>query len=124
MPMEKIYLRHETTTDEIMLQAGLNHLQDVVAYRDIDCTKLVSRWSWNRTTRPRPHQGRILINCIPHQAVWMQQREDCPVSLLRALKTLATASPVALEQAGLRQEQIEKVLALRPVFEAVDCRIA
>lgn len=71
MAYPSLFARKEPTTDELSLKAGLHFRQDVVAYKDRDCTQRVARWGWFQTTRPRDQQPSTMFNCARWKIEWL-----------------------------------------------------
>lgn len=70
-----LFAQQEPTTDDIahkyMTEEQRRPLQDVVLYRDRECTNPVARFPWHLSNRPRRHHKQVMVNCHCWELVWI-----------------------------------------------------
>jgi hypothetical protein len=77
--METIYLRKETTNDELLRNPSfsiqerkeLSKKMDVVAYLDEKAYKFHCRWVWYWKSAPDKRNKTVNINSSPRKIVWL-----------------------------------------------------
>lgn len=65
-----LYARKEPTCDAVTRQLGLALKQDVVFYKDADCTKRYATWSWYMKP-PRCGAKTVILNCYRWAVTWI-----------------------------------------------------
>ena len=79
--LPEIYARRERTLDEMLLREAKTtkesfsldwqKYQDVVFYRDKECTQFVAREPWHRKSKPTRRNKYQVINCARYRLVWV-----------------------------------------------------
>lgn len=77
--MDTIYLRKESTNDELLRNPSFSVSErkelaknmDVVAYFDENCQSFHCRWVWYWKSTPDKRNKKININCVSRKIVWL-----------------------------------------------------
>ncbi|MBN3760884.1 hypothetical protein [Burkholderia sp. Ac-20365] len=77
-----VFARREHTNDAVLLQHHpQTRKQDIVIYRNRECTDLMARIPWHSSNRPRKSSRRITLNCWRWKLEWANAAPSTTVAL-------------------------------------------
>lgn len=66
-----LFARREKTTDPVDKALKLTHKNDVVFYKDKECTQFYARYPWHYSGLPRRTSKTVMLNCFRWALQWV-----------------------------------------------------